>query len=629
MAKEDRYPYPPPDNEGLFPESPPRDQQGETTQTTTTYNGDDNCDNTSKNFLILSDSGKPIYARHGSDEAVTRICGLLQGLRSSVLYDDSPLQLGDLHSIDMDNSMRVIFWHVKNKGTTLVAIAPSHSTGTEAYLRLVLELLYCQLTFSLTEPVLNSSLQYGAHLDLNSAMGSTERQLHALVDSLEQQQQEDNGPNALHFGALHPLYPLSSTLRERATNALRDVGDAAPDTLLAFLFVCGGCGHRPASTPTTTSKTMTTTTTRTKLVSLVQSPVRTLQMQPGDLHLLLHFVSQQPELRTSELWLPVCLPRFNTSGYLYCYTCCLDPEHSGLTVAWTSHIGTTEQFRSFQQATDALRQKLSIPISPSSSVPSVAGQSPTMHQLAKNSGNNIAKTSASPSSGSDAHASDQDYVDASGDGDQMIPYIASRGLLEEVALALDAPVLHKLHSEYLEVCQGFHFAFRYDVMTRTKSRTRGQSTPTLQRSLGKLPQILSASDHVHFDTPASRRKLWSMYDKLMMRLRLGSVQSESIQDAIHMMSHNRALPNPAVPQATCPASGLFEAAPNISGLTSVIDEDYLYVAINGEAFELYFTLARFDGVDVKRAATLGTALVRRLLLDKQSLFVCNPMTWKK
>ena len=556
--------------------------------------------------MILSDSGKPIFARYGSDEQVGQMCSVIQGLRAAVLYDTSDdLPWGDVQSVQSDNLLLVL-WQVK--ALTFVAICSrallAPPPPTEAYLRFVLETLYCQLVFSLTQPVLDSMMLY-PNFDIQSVMGrTTERQLHTLLDQMEnlESSREDSPCSLLPLGLVHslggalqPLHPLLLSVREQASQALREIGDKTPDTLFAFLFVPDG-----------------------RLVSLVQSALRTMQMKAADWSLLLHFIGQQTELTASELWLPVCLPRFNASGYVYCYTCCLDTE-TGLCIGLVSHIGTTDQFRLFQQAVGQICCKLSI------SGPHNKQMFPQKRDEKSHDKLPIINKRKDSDDGSD-----QDYVDASGDGDRMIPYVAADGLVEEVARALDETVVSKLHGQYLQICQAFHFVFRYDVaLPRASFR---QSTP------GRLPQCVCTRHPEHFPSAASRQTLWSTYDKLMMRLRLGSAQSESVQDALKMIardndknsnggSSNTEPPAHAAVEHTCHVMKLLEVAPDFAGMTSVCQGDYLYVGINGEAFELYFTVS--SQVSVKQATAMGARLVRRLFIDQQKLFLWNPFVWKK
>lgn len=44
-------------------------------------------------------------------------------------------------------------------------------------------------------------------------------------------------------------------------------------------------------------------------------------LHPVDLHLILNFVNTCTAFRTSETWTPLCLPRFDDSGFLHAYVC--------------------------------------------------------------------------------------------------------------------------------------------------------------------------------------------------------------------------------------------------------------------------------------------------------------------
>ena len=536
------------------------------------------------NYLILTDSGKPIFARYGSDEQVGQICGMISGLRSSILFD-SDLQLGEVQSME-SQTFKLALWQVN--GLLLVAIVAQPAVGgTDAYLRFVLETLYAQLCFSLTKPTLDSTMVH-PNYDMSSAMGTTVRQLHSILDQMDLHASDDTGNLSLGLihslgGSLQPLHPFSSAIRDQVSIALREI--TTPNTLFSFLLAGNG-----------------------RLVSLVQSNIRTMQMRAFDWSLLFHFLQQQAELLTSELWLPVCLPRFNVTGYVFCYTRCLD-ANTGLCVGLISHIGTTKQFQAFQSVSSQLCARLCIKMS------SVRNKDNPSNPPSPEVTNNLFDK--------------EELMDDNGSDDYVV--VTAHGIVEEVAMAQDHTILRKIHGEYLELCEAFHFVFRFDVPLPRKFR----------QPPGRLPQCICASDEDLFQTSASRRKLWSNYDKLMMRLRLGSAQSESVQDALEMIYNDRRSPSKdsrrtdnavseppphAALDYECNASALLEAAPQFASMTAIVEGDYLYAGINGDAFELYFTLSA--DLSVKQATALGAKLVRRLLLEQQQLFLWNPLVWK-
>jgi hypothetical protein len=49
-------------------------------------------------------------------------------------------------------------------------------------------------------------------------------------------------------------------------------------------------------------------------------------LHPSDVHLLLNMIYTSSSFQTAESWTPVCLPKFNSNGFLYCYVCFLGPQ---------------------------------------------------------------------------------------------------------------------------------------------------------------------------------------------------------------------------------------------------------------------------------------------------------------
>ncbi|MCL4121185.1 UNVERIFIED_CONTAM: hypothetical protein GTU68_005143 [Idotea baltica] len=54
-----------------------------------------------------------------------------------------------------------------------------------------------------------------------------------------------------------------------------------------------------------------------QLISLVR--MKKFLLHPADLHLLFNLVSATESLKTSENWMPICLPKFDSNGYLYAH----------------------------------------------------------------------------------------------------------------------------------------------------------------------------------------------------------------------------------------------------------------------------------------------------------------------
>jgi hypothetical protein len=503
------------------------------------------------NFIVMSNSGKPIFARYGSEEEIARVCGLLSAIRTSVAYSRT-LNLGEIQSL-RSGSLMVVFFVVDS--IVLVAISAVGDTGeteTLACLRLQLEYLFALIIFTMTEQV-QAIFQQNASFDLRTILGATEGLMRAIVDDAG----PEGNPGPYLLGGAPTVFPLSPETRYSASQVLCTVGNHTNDTVFALLIADG------------------------KLVTVVQPAFRAHQLRTSDMHLLLCFLGRHQGIYSSELWLPVCLPRFNSSGFLYCYTHCLDVE-TKLVVALISQNGTTEQFQILRDAATIIRRKLSFPV--------VVGSVLTI--LDTETSFESSHRTESDVQWSRSTSGEDDYVDASGDGDKMIPYVAGANekyvkhencLLKELKFSVDAANVDDTFKEYLDIAQAIHFIFRFDALIHSKGRhARGSKS-------GHLTQCINAPLVAPFDEVASKRRLWSMYQKLNLRLRLGSASVESTMDAFSMISQDNLDSKDVIAPGIgkhCPGVGLVESPPNNEGLSYIMDETHIFMAINGSGFEL-------------------------------------------
>ena len=647
-----------------------------------------------------------MFARYGRESEIARICGLVQALRGSILYHPTPLvagmthihtspntktgpgtasapshgngdetgtSLGEIQSIQTNSSL-LVFSHVgamtlvavvasldgKNKGkttrTTRTAVA-----AVEAQVRLQLEYLYSQLVFRFTDQI-QQAFAHNTSFDVQSLLvGTDEGWIHAILNdsfldtttpSTAEIRPNDNQHHPLHEEQQHtrvPLFlcanpslaPLSTATRRRISHVLQQIGQQTENTLFAILFV------------------------DTQLVCLVQPDYGPHLMRCTDLHMLLHFIGQRRERFYSDLWLPVCLPRLHSSGFLHCYTRCLHRlstgnGNDGLLLALLSPLGTTAQFEAFRQAANNVAQQLELPSS-------CAGDNintETRH-------NHLVSPRSQEIEDDDEEAvnSDDDYVDASGEGDQMIPYASISSttatpcsiLVEELETAMDPIASEKMYRSLLDTLDphAIHFCYRYNAPVRTNPQQRtpklGSPRPRRRRHqepapiIGYLTQCLSSSmtsgtnhDTTTTTTPIGLHFLWSMYHKLSLRLRLGSASNESVHDAMTMIAretkqdHDKDNPPPGVGRY-CPMTGLFESSPNFTGMAMEYhaikendhndshDEGITYFGMNGAEFELYYACR--GKLQTQQAARAGARLVRRLQSQQDALFQTHPPTW--
>ncbi|KAJ5081608.1 hypothetical protein NUU61_009872, partial [Penicillium alfredii] len=234
-----------------------------------------------KHYLILSAAGKPIWSRHGDSGLISSYVGVVQTIIS--FYEDADDRLRSFSAGDTK------FVIVTRGSLHMVAI--SRMIESENQLRLQLEALYMQILSTLTLPSLTHLFSVRPSTDLKRPLQGSETLLSSLADSFTR-----GSPSTL-LSALECLR-IRKQHRQAINNALLKT---KASSLLYGLVVAGG-----------------------RLVSVVRP--RKHSLHPGDLQLLFNMIFEAEGVKAGggESWIPVCLPGFNSSGYLYMYVSFLD-----------------------------------------------------------------------------------------------------------------------------------------------------------------------------------------------------------------------------------------------------------------------------------------------------------------
>jgi len=231
--------------------------------------------------LILSAAGKPIWTRHGDSGLISTYVGVIQTIIS--FYEDANDRLRGFSTGD---TRFVILTH-----GSLHLVAISRIMESDYQLRLQLEALYMQILSTLTLPSLTHLFSVRPSTDLKRPLQGSETLLSSLADSFTR-----GSPSTL-LSALECL-KIRKVHRQTINNALIKTKAAK---LLYGLVVASG-----------------------RLVSVIRPKKHSLH--PGDLQLLFNMVFEADGVKAGggESWIPVCLPGFNSSGYLYMYVSFLD-----------------------------------------------------------------------------------------------------------------------------------------------------------------------------------------------------------------------------------------------------------------------------------------------------------------
>ncbi|XP_030034145.2 protein SAND [Manduca sexta] len=230
--------------------------------------------NKEKHVFILSSAGKPIYSRYGNEDKLAGLCGVIQALVSVVEEQNQDI----LRSITTKDCKAVFL--VKGP---LILVAVSKSNESETQLVLQLTYAFNQIVSVLTLTQLNRIFEQRRNYDLRRLLSGAER----LIDHLLIFMEKDP---AFLLGAVRCL-PLPEKARENITNAITTTCHKIRDLVFAIMIA----GNQ--------------------LITLVRMKKYTLH--PSDIHLLFNLVRSSESFKTAESWTPICLPKFDATGFLH------------------------------------------------------------------------------------------------------------------------------------------------------------------------------------------------------------------------------------------------------------------------------------------------------------------------
>uniref|UniRef100_A0A8C3QR55 Vacuolar fusion protein MON1 homolog n=1 Tax=Cyanoderma ruficeps TaxID=181631 RepID=A0A8C3QR55_9PASS len=240
-----------------------------------------------KHVFVLSEAGKPIYSRHGNEEALAATMGVMMALVSFIQSGGNAIR-----AICSEDRTLVF----EQRGPLLL-VSVSRTRQSAAQLRRELAFVHEQILSLLTRGGIARVFARRRGFDLRRLLAGAEAVLDRLLCGAA-------ADGRLLLGAARCL-PLPGGLRRAVSGALRRAAAAArPAPALAVLAARG------------------------KLVTAARQ--RALaeggRLCASDLHLLLNLLGGGAGAGAGEVWTPVCLPRFNPDGYFYAYAARLGEE---------------------------------------------------------------------------------------------------------------------------------------------------------------------------------------------------------------------------------------------------------------------------------------------------------------
>ncbi|BFZ08837.1 hypothetical protein BsWGS_11876 [Bradybaena similaris] len=235
-----------------------------------------------KHIFILSDSGKPIYSRHGSEDKLVTIMGVMQALVSFV--QDS--EKDNLRSI-VAGDHKFVF--MTRDHLTFVGITQGRESTQQILLQLTY--MYNQVISVLTHTTLTRIFKQHRNYDLRRPLSGAEKFFDNLLNLMDME------PGLLLTSVR--CLPLDSSVREIISQTI--VLHAKVKDLVFALIIA-----------------------QNQLVALVR--MKRYHLHPMDLHLIINLINASESFKTAESWTPICLPKFDAGGFLQAHVSYLDEE---------------------------------------------------------------------------------------------------------------------------------------------------------------------------------------------------------------------------------------------------------------------------------------------------------------
>lgn len=226
-----------------------------------------------KHVFILSAAGKPIYSRYGSEDKLVTIFGVMQALVSFVQTSQDTIR-----SIHAGNTKFVFLI----KGPVILV---SVSRTTESVSQLVLQLTYVynQVVSVLTSSQLTRIYEQRRNYDLRRLLTGAERLIDHLINFMEREP-------AFLLVAVKCL-PLTPSVRDSITQTIVQTCGKIKNLVFAILLA------------------------QNQLITLVR--MKKYFIHPADLHLIFNLVNSSESFKAAESWTPICLPKFDSTGFLH------------------------------------------------------------------------------------------------------------------------------------------------------------------------------------------------------------------------------------------------------------------------------------------------------------------------
>ncbi|KAH7908830.1 DUF254-domain-containing protein [Hygrophoropsis aurantiaca] len=254
-----------------------------------------------REYFVLTDAGKPVFtSRDEGDESgsLSSTMGIVQALLSVFLDDGDKLRCINAGKSRITFLLR----------TPLYYVCASSWGEPESVTRSHLEYLHLQILSIVTAAQLRRIFERRTNFDLRRLLNGAEPFLFSLLERME-------FDLAIATASLHCLQ-MDPNLRARAADSL--VPMTKIKDILYIILVAQG-----------------------RVITLVRPKKHSIH--PADLHILVNTIYSPSIFNSpaSASWIPVCLPKFNPSGFVNAYITFLRrPDSNSSSTAATTELSS-------------------------------------------------------------------------------------------------------------------------------------------------------------------------------------------------------------------------------------------------------------------------------------------------
>ncbi|XP_035796214.1 vacuolar fusion protein MON1 homolog A-like [Anopheles albimanus] len=239
--------------------------------------------NRKRHVFILSTAGKPIYSMHGNEDKLATLFGVMQALVSFIQSGNDTIK--SIHA----GGVKFVFL-VKSP---LILVAVSRTSHSVQQIQLQLTDVYNQILSTLTLSHMIKTFEKRKNFDLRRLLAGSERLIdHLLVNDKCDHRLVSNNPFSFMTHSVRIL-PLAPAVRETIVSAIQSNCSKIRNLVFAVLIA------------------------NNKLIALVR--MKKYFIHPADLRLIFNLIECSESFKTAESWTPICLPKFDSSGFLHAH----------------------------------------------------------------------------------------------------------------------------------------------------------------------------------------------------------------------------------------------------------------------------------------------------------------------